>query len=236
MNKMLFMTNLFVPALVVLAMMAVAGYFRAKQKDSIKNELFEYFVKVWNADDKGTKRGKDESFFQRFLRMFSQAYEYEKYKEQVNRFKYYIYKLLAFVVIFCIPFLMLFLITRDTWNVEGNEWNNMYLYTVILVPLIFAYLINKYTRISLHHQTWYRHMKNRHHLEWRMMEFIKDYELLKSGVKPEEEGTTIESLKVAFVNDICEYWKGTTTEIATGAAVKEENIFEDMVGLFNSKS
>ena len=25
-----------------------------------------------------------------------------------------------------------------------NEWNNIYLYTLILIPLIFAYLVNKY--------------------------------------------------------------------------------------------
>ena len=38
--------------------------------------------------------------------------------------------------------------------------------------------------------------------------------------------------KAAFVNDMCDYWKVVTTEIANNTESKEENIFEDINKLF----
>ena len=87
----IFATNLFVPVLVILAIAAIAGSFRFKKKESIKGEVYEYFVKVWKT---GEPESGEETFFQRFFRMFIQAYEYEKYKESVNKLKYYLYKIL----------------------------------------------------------------------------------------------------------------------------------------------
>ncbi|MBR2801525.1 MAG: hypothetical protein IKE21_02870 [Erysipelotrichaceae bacterium] len=162
-----------------------------------------------------------------------QAYEYEKYKESASRSKYYFYKLLVLLIILCIPFLVLFLIDKKDWILNENEWNDIYLYTVILVPLVFAYLVNKYIKIRKYHETWYRHLRNRHHMEWRMVVFVKDHELLKSGVKPEEKEVTPRSLKIDFINDICEYWKAETAEISVSAGAKEENIFEDIGNLFS---
>ena len=85
--------------------------------------------------------------------MFLQTYEYEKYKESSNKFKYYIYKLLVLLVILSIPFLALVLITSKEWLLNDAERNNTYLYTVILVLLLFAYLINQYCRIKQYRET-----------------------------------------------------------------------------------
>ena len=73
--------------------------------------------------------------------MFLQTYEYEKYKESSNKFKYYIYKLLVLLVLLSIPFLALVLITSKEWLLNDAEWNNIYLYTVILVPLLFSRIV-----------------------------------------------------------------------------------------------
>ena len=229
----IFAVNLFVPLLVIIIIAGISGCFGIRKKGSIKGELFEYFKKTWNEGVEEGGSDKEGSFFQKFFDMFVQAYEYERYKESVNKLKYYFYKLLVLIVILCIPFLVLFLITRKEWVLQENEWNDIYLYTVILVPLIFAYLINKYIRIRQYHQIWYRHLKNRHYMEWRMMVFVKDCELMKSGVKGKETDVTFESLKVDFVNDMSEYWKTETAGVAGGAEVKEENIFEDIGSLFH---
>ena len=163
--------------------------------------------------------------------MLLQTYEYEKYKESSNRLKYYFYKLLVLLVILSIPFLALFLITSKEWLLNDSEWNNIYLYAAILVPLIFAYLINQYIRIKQFRETWYRHLRNRHQIEWRMLTYVKDHELLKEGKTAKEAGTTFESLKIDFINSMCDYWKSAATEIDIS---KEENIFEGIGSLFKS--
>ena len=330
-NYLIFVVNLVVPALVVLTILVIAGGFGLKKKESIKGELFDYFIQVWNSTSKkadpvpepapekaaegeakeaaeatavaaaaevvaapdarqaaggvdvapesedgkaeaaeavsgtegeavlraegeavcgaegdaaceaGTVSGQAavqnsdpdaaENFFQKFFQMLIQSYEYEKYKETVNKTKYHFYKMLVLVVVLSIPFLVLFLITRKEWILQDAEWNDMYLYTVVLVPLIFAYLVNKFVKIRQYHETWLRHMKNRHNLEWRMIGFIKDCELLKAGLAPKESGapSTIEELKMDFVDDMCAYWKAASEITDTG--VKEENIFEDFGSL-----
>lgn len=360
-NYLIFVVNLVVPALVVLTILVIAGGFGLKKKESIKGELFDYFIQVWNStskkadpvpepapekaaegeakeaaeatavaaaaevvaapdarqaaggvdvapeseDGKAAEAGKAdaaeavsgtegeavlraegeavcgtkgeavcgaegeavcgakgeavcgaegdaaceagtvsgqaavqnsdpdaaENFFQKFFQMLIQSYEYEKYKETVNKTKYHFYKMLVLVVVLSIPFLVLFLITRKEWILQDAEWNDMYLYTVVLVPLIFAYLVNKFVKIRQYHETWLRHMKNRHNLEWRMIGFIKDCELLKAGLAPKGSGapSTIEELKMDFVDDMCAYWKAASEITDTG--VKEENIFEDFGSL-----
>ena len=227
MNFKIFAVNLVVPLFVVLTIAVFSGFFRLKKKESIKNDLFEYFKKAWNEDEKA----EEDSFFQKFFRLFLQAYEYEKYKEDVNKSKYSFYKLLVLFVVLSVPFLSLFLITRKEWIFNDSAWNDIYLYTVILVPLVFAYLVNKYIRIRQYHETWYRHLRNRHQMEWRMMVFVKDRELLKAGETQGAEGRTSASLKTAFINDLCDYWK-TTADIPLSTA-KEENIFEEIGSLFH---
>ncbi len=227
MNFKIFAVNLVVPLFVVLMIAVFSGVFHLKKKESIKNDLFEYFKKAWNEDEKA----EEDSFFQKFFRLFLQAYEYEKYKEDVNKSKYNFYKLLVLFVVLSVPFLSLFLITRKEWIINDSAWNDIYLYTVILVPLVFAYLVNKYIRILQYHETWYRHLRNRHQMEWRMMVFVKDRELLKAGETQGTEGRTSASLKTAFINDLCDYWK-TTADIPLSAA-KEENIFEEIGSLFH---
>ena len=230
MNK-IFAVNLFVPALTVLIIAAIAGCFRARRKESIKNEVFESFMKAWKTGEKEAEPDDEESFFQKFFKMYVQTYEYEKYKESANKCKYDFYKLLVLCVVLCIPFLVLFLITRKEWILNDSEWNDIYLYTVILVPVIFAYLANKYIKIRQYREIWYRHLRNRHHMEWQMLEFVKNYELQKAGLNPEDAGSTPESLKIGFINDMCEYWKAATIELAAGDGAKEDNIFEDIGSL-----
>jgi hypothetical protein len=128
---------------------------------------------------------------------------------------------------------MLILINGKDWILNDAEWNNIYLYTVILVPMIFAYLVNKYVRIAQYHNIWYRHLKNRHQMEWRMMVFVKDYEMFRAGLKTDEPALTTESLKINFINDMCNYWK-SASEISESEA-KEDNIFQELGDLFKKE-
>ena len=232
MNIKILAMNILVPILAIIAIAAILGRFKVKEKESIKGELYQRFISDWNEGEKEIKPGEEGSFFQRFLKFFTQTYEYEKYKEYSSKSKYNFLKLLVLFIILCIPFLALFMVSGKEEILNENEWNNIYLYTLILIPLIFAYLVNKYIRINQYHQTWHRHMQNRHQMEWRMMLFVKDYEMFKDGVKTEDSPATVESLKAAFVNDMCDYWKVVTTEIANSNESKEENIFEDISKLF----
>ena len=230
MNYKIYLMNLAVPAIAVLVIAIISGIFKVKKKESIKGEVFDYFVSIWKSE-KNKEEKKEGSFCQKFFDMLLQTYEYEKYKESSNRLKYYFYKLLVLLVILSIPFLALFLITSKEWLLNDSEWNNIYLYAAILVPLIFAYLINQYIRIKQFRETWYRHLRNRHQIEWRMLTYVKDHELLKEGKTAKEAGTTFESLKIDFINSMCDYWKSAATEIDIS---KEENIFEGIGSLFKS--
>ena len=146
MNHKIFAVNLILPVFVVIVIAVLTGCFRFKKKESIKDELFAYFVKVWKAEEQDAEPGK-ESFFRKFFDLFVQTYEYEKYKESANKLKYNFDKMLVLFIILCIPFLVLVLIDGKEWVLNGNEWNQIYLYTVILVPLIFAYLVNKFINL-----------------------------------------------------------------------------------------
>ena len=230
MNYKIYLMNLAVPAIAVLLIAIISGIFKVKKKESIKGEVFDYFVSIWKSEENKEEK-KEGSFYQKFFDMLLQTYEYEKYKESSNRLKYYFYKLLVLLVILSIPFLALFLITSKEWLLNDSEWNNIYLYAAILVPLIFAYLINQYIRIKQFRETWYRHLRNRHQIEWRMLTYVKDHELLKEGKTAKEAGTTFESLKIDFINSMCDYWKSAATEIDIS---KEENIFEGIGSLFKS--
>ncbi|MBR2844589.1 MAG: hypothetical protein IKF00_05195 [Solobacterium sp.] len=232
MNLKIFIVNIIVPLFVILAISAFTGGFSLKKKESIKNELFDYFSLLWNGNEKEAKQGKEEPFFTRFFRMYVQAYEYELYKESAGKNKYNFCKLLVLLVILSIPFLILVMIDGKNWILDGNEWNNIYLYTVILVPLIFAYLVNKFINLRQYREIWYRHLRNRHYMEWRMMSFVKDFELMHAGLQEDGTVSTPDSLKVDFINDMCGYWKAAS-EINVAAGAKEENIVQDIVGLFS---
>ena len=229
----IFAVNCIVPLFVILVIGAVAGYFSLKEKKSIKGEMVEYFVKAWKAGRSDPESGVNARLSDRFSEIIIRAYEYEKYKESVNQRKYYFYKLLVMLIILCIPFLVLVLISGKEWILHDSEWNNIYLYTVILVPLIFGYLVNKYIKIKQYHEAWYRHMRNRHNMEWRMIEFVKDCEMLEAGMTQQDANVSTETIKRDFINDMCTYWKSVTTEIPSGSAAKEENILEDFIGLIH---
>ncbi|MDO4414388.1 MAG: hypothetical protein Q4C20_04870 [Erysipelotrichaceae bacterium] len=233
MNFKIFAMNLVVPLFVVLVIAIVTGTDRVKKKESIKGELFEYFKKIWQSEENNSEFADKQPFFQKFFALFVQAYEYEHYKEDSSKTKFYFYKLLVLLVLLSIPFLMLFLINRKDWILSDSEWNDIYLYAVILVPVIFAYLVNKYIKIKQYHETWFRHMRNRHYIEWRMISFIKDYEMMKEGLKPEGKELTEESVRIDFINDMCEYWR-SASDIPLNA-VKDVNIFEDIGNLLSKE-
>ena len=155
MNIKILAMNILVPILAIIAIAALLGRFKVKEKESIKGELYQRFISDWNEGEKEIKPGEEGSFFQRFLKFFTQTYEYEKYKEYSSKSKYNFLKLLVLFIILCIPFLALFMVSGKEEILNENEWNNIYLYTLILIPLIFAYLVNKYIRISQYHQTWH---------------------------------------------------------------------------------
>ncbi len=232
MNNRFLIVNALIPFIVIILIVVCERCFGIRKKESIKSDLFEYFKKVWEASENGSGSDEKDSFFQKFFGMFIQTYEYEKYKEDNNKHRYYFFKLVDLFIVLCIPFLTLYLLYVKEEYFKQSEWNDTYLYVVILVPLIFVYLLNKYIRVRQYYETWYRHLRNRHQMEWRMLEFIKNYELKMAGVKSEESGAINESLKIDFINDMCEYWKTTSSEIAVPTSPKDENIFAEFSSLF----
>ena len=117
----------------------------------------------------------------------------------------------------------------------NNEWNEIYLYIVIAVPIILAFLLNKYVDVKQYRQLWLQHSKIKYHLEWRMMELIKDYEMQKAAAKPEETGSLLTALKTSFINDMCEYWHTSTTELSEKVMAKEENLFQEIGNMLSNK-
>lgn len=232
MNKLVIAACVCILVLVIFTIASVSGSYGVEKKASIKEGVYEYFKKAWLADE--PEAGK-ETFFKRFFELFVQAYEYEIYKESVNKRKFRNFKLLVLFIILCVPFLALFLIMEKASILGDGEVSELYLYSIVLVPVVFAFLVNKYTKISQYHEIWYRHMRNRHYMEWRMMVFVKDYELLKEGLKTSEQAATPESLKIDFINDMSAYWKTETDGISSNAGAKEENIFEDIGKLFGKE-
>ena len=226
-NNMVFLVYLSVPALLFLAVVLISVYYRIKDEEPIVSQIFEIFQKTWESD------GDEKTFAHEFQKLFDQVYQYEGFQANQNRGKYFLFKTLILIVIASAPFMALFLITKKEFVLGDNEWTNMYLYTIILVPIMLAYLLNKYIDVRQFRSMWIEHTKIKYHLEWRMMDFIKDYQMKKEGKTEAESMEVLRELKVAFINDMCEYWNTSTAEIAERIMPKEENLFQEIGNLFS---
>ena len=234
MHIVLYILNLCIPVLVVLSIVGITGYYNRKKSESIKKEVYSLFVENWNFDSKKSEDGK-ESFFDKFLRLFIDGYEEEALKESASRAKFSFYKILSLAVIACIPLLLLVLVDKKDAIMGEKDWDNMYLYTIVAVPVVLAYLVNKYIKIRQYNKLWIHHLRNRHDMEWRMMVFIKDISLLREKGYPDEEGKTPEQLKIEFINDICDFWKASSERNPDINISNDENLVEELGGLFNNR-
>jgi hypothetical protein len=68
-----------------------------------------------------------------------------------------------------------------------------------------------------------------------MMMFVKDYEMKKSRMNPDETAALLVSLKDSFINDMFEYWRTSTTEYSEAVLSKDENIFQEIGKMLKSK-
>ena len=51
MNYKIYLMNLAVPAIAVLVIAIISGIFKVKKKESIKGEVFDYFVSIWKSEE-----------------------------------------------------------------------------------------------------------------------------------------------------------------------------------------
>ena len=72
-------------------------------------------------------------------------------------------------------------------------------------------------------------------MEWRMMMLVKDYEMKKQKMTPEEAEQLLDSLKQDFINEICEYWNKSAEEFADQVLSKEENLFQEIGKMLTTK-
>jgi len=231
---MLYTFYLLIPFTLILAIILVAVYYKIKGEKSIIEEVYGIFIKTWE-NGKAKAEAGGESFDQLFLRLFRQEYEYEQFKISENKNKYLLLKTLVLVVIASIPFLMMLLVNKKDFILGKNEWNDIYLYTIIAVPIIFAFLLNKYISVRRYREMWIQDTKIKQHMEWRMMMLIKDYEMKKRKMNAEESNQLLDSLKNSFIDDMCEYWRISTTEFSDKVLSKEENLFQEIGKLFETK-
>lgn len=198
-----------------------------KNKKDVVSEVNSLFKKIWESNRKKDENNK-ESFDQLFLRLFKKIYDYESEEINTNKNKYFILKGIVLVIIASIPFLILGLLSNKQFILGENEWNDVYLYTIILVPVAFAFLLSKYIDAKQYRELWMRHTKSKDYMDWRMMMFVKDYETKKMAVAEENAPTLLETLKAEFIDDMCKYWNASTTEFIEKVMAKDENIFQEI--------
>ena len=231
-NNTVFMIYLLVPVILILAMIFVSVYFRSKNEENIADEVFSLFTDIWKSDAKKAEDG-EESFDQLFLRLFNKTYAYQGYQASSNKTKLFLYKALVLLLIGSVPFLMVSLVTKKSVILGDTEWNDIYLYVVIAVPVIFAFLLNQFISIGQYRGMWIQHAKIKDHMEWRMMELIKDYEMKRAGMNKKESYELLASLKRDFMDDMCAYWDTSTSEIAEKILSKDESLFQEIAKLLN---
>ena len=231
-NNLIYVLFLGVPFATVLVLMFVASFYRFQRADSIESDVYPLFREVWQISDIRAKGG-EETFNKTFLKLFEKTYDYENHQVSLNKNKYVMYKILILVVISTVPFLILLLIHKKDLFLGESEWTNIYLYTVIGVPLILAYLLNKYINVRHYRDLWVAHTKIKHHLEWQMMILVKEFRGQPKDVSKEESDLFLESLKKKFIDDMCEYWNTSTTEIVDKVLSHDENLFQEIGELFS---
>ncbi|MBQ9153686.1 MAG: hypothetical protein IJ130_07720 [Solobacterium sp.] len=231
---MIYMIYLAIPVAAILAIILVTAHYRLKDEGSVISEVFGIFSSVWENKEAESEK-ENASFYQMFLRLFKKAYEYEGFQVSMNKNKYFLYKTMVLLVIASVPFLMLFLVTKKDMILGDSEWNDIYLYTIIIVPLVLAYLLNKYIYVKQYRNMWIKHEKIRTHMEWRMMDLIKCYEMQKAGKTPEELRQLLGTLKNDFIDDICGYWNTSSEGYYDSILSKDENLFQEIGSLFGGK-
>jgi len=231
---MIYAFYLFIPFVLALAIVFITLHYNSKEIEPIVAEVFGIFKTIWESDKKKSKDGK-EPFDTVFLQLFEKAYASEGLYAMEFKNKYFLYKTLILLIVASIPFLILFLLTKKAFILGNNEWNEIYLYIVIIVPIILAFLLNKYVDVKQYRELWIQHTKIKYHLEWRMMELIKNYEMQKAAAKPEETGSLLTTLKTSFINDMCEYWHTSTSELSEKVMAKEENLFQEIGNMLSNK-
>ena len=231
---MIYAFYLFIPFVLALVIVFVTLHYNSKEIEPIVAEVFSIFKTIWESDKKKSKDGK-EPFDTVFLRLFKKAYASEGLYAVEYKNKYFLYKTLILLIVASIPFMILFLVTKKAFVMGNNEWNEIYLYIVIAVPIILAFLLNKYVDVKQYRQLWLQHSKIKYHLEWRMMELIKDYEMQKATANPEETDKLLTTLKTSFIIDMCEYWHTSTSELSEKVMAKEENLFQEIGNMLSNK-
>lgn len=231
---MIYAFYLFIPFVLALVIVFVTLHYNSKEIEPIVAEVFNIFKTIWESEKMKSEDGK-EPFDAVCLRLFKKAYASEGLYAVEYKNKYFLYKTLILLIVASIPFLILFLVTKKAFVLGDNEWNEIYLYIVIAVPIILAFLLNKYVDVKQYRQLWLQHSKIKYHLEWRMMELIKDYEMQKADMNPEEAETLLKKLKSSFINDMCEYWHTSTSELSEKVMAKEENLFQEIGNMLSSK-
>ena len=226
-DRITYLFYLAVPFILLLAIIGVTGYYMIKDREPIVNEVSQMFEKVWKESSPAGK-DEEETFEQVFLRLFTHAYKYEGYMVSQNKNKFFLYKTLTLLVIASVPFLMLLLFTKKTEIMGDNEWNEMYLYIIIVVPVMLAYLLNKYINVKQYHDLWVQHAKIKYHLEYRMMVLVKDYELKIHGLNPEEAQKEVASMKKGFIDEMTEYWNTSVVTLSDDIMSKEDNLFQEI--------
>ncbi|MBR2676956.1 MAG: hypothetical protein IKE28_08605 [Solobacterium sp.] len=234
-NNLIYLLFLAVPFVTVLFLLFVASFYKVQKKESIIQDIFPIFKGIWNSFRPSSADGK-EPFTSKFLDLFQKAYNDETLQVSENKNKYYLYKILILAVVSSVPFLMLVMLNEKDLLLGDTEWSNIYLYTIVAVPLILAYLLNKYINVRHYRDLWITHSKIKSHIDWRMMVFIKEYETQKTKMKPEESEALLESLQKSFIDDMCEFYNTSSIEVSEKVMSKDENMFQEILSIFSKEN
>ena len=232
-DNIIFIFYLALPFLLLLIFVCVTTYYKIKDGEPIFNEIGHMFENIWRKNKMENKNG-DEPFDLKFLNLFLQAYKDEGLKVQMNKNKYFLYKTLILLMIATVPFLVLFLVVKKGFIMGDNEWNQLYLYIIAVVPIILAFLLNKYINVKQYRDLWVQHTKIKYQLESKMMLFVKDFEMNTMNTSREGSDKFLFDLKTKFIEGICALWTSTAISISEDVLAKEDNIFQDIGSLFNA--
>ena len=237
MDLRLYSFYLLIPVSVILVIIVILKRNKARHLEQIDKEVVSLFEKIWKRNEPDGSSA-EPSFTMMYYKLFQKTYLYEEAEVMINKSEYYIFKLLVLFVILTIPLLVVFLMTKKEFILGDNEWNNFYLYITVLLPLSFAFLLKKYIDMKQYRPNWIHHARVRVNIEWKMMEFIKDYELQRTGKNEKETAELLTALKAAFVNDTCNLWKESmdnSPELDPNK-MKEFNLIDEIRAVFQTEA
>ncbi len=229
MDLRVYLFYLLIPVSVILVIIVILKRNKARHLEQIDKEVVSLFEKIWNSNEPDGSSG-ELSFTRMYYKLFQKTYLYEEAEEMVNKSEYYIFKLLVLFVILTIPLLVVFLMTKKEFIFGDNEWSYLYLCIAVLLPLSFAYLLKKYIDMKQYRPNWIHHARVKINMEWKMMEFIKNYELQKIGKNEKEIDELLTALKVAFINETSILWKESmdNSPELDPSKMKEFNLIEEI--------